>query len=306
MSRQCPLCGQRVEGSFAPGPGGRPDASCPTCGSLERHRFLALLLNGLTPWLLTSELVVDVAPSNHTTHLLERLGVSPVLRLDFDPGADHRNVDVQGSITDLPLAGSTADLIICFHVLEHVPDDLRAMKELSRVLKDGGIGLVQVPWRRTRETDEDVSAGIDERVRRFGQADHVRYYGHDFESRLTGSGLNVLRVTPRSLLPEEMWRGFHLLPDDSVWVVRRSDGPGRLGDIREMLKVRDGLTFAAPPASSQMPEKPSIVDESELARARADADHWQRAYRRLRGRPVVRVLAGANALVRRVRRLGSS
>ncbi len=133
-------------------------------------------------------------------------------------------VDVLGSLTELPLPEDSVDLLVCYHVLEHVPDDRLAMREIARVLSPGGLGLVQVPYRAGTLTDEDVDAPVEVRVERFGQADHVRYYGDDFEDRLAESGLALQRVTPRSLLGEAMSTWLHLNPDEMVWIVRPLDG----------------------------------------------------------------------------------
>jgi len=127
---------------------------------------------------------------------------------------------VLGSLTDVPLADDSVDLLICYHVLEHIPDDRAAMREIARVLASGGLGILQVPFRPGTVTDEDPSAGEEERVRRFGQADHVRYYGDDFEDRLAECGLAIQRLTPRSLLGEEMATWVRAEPDEMVWLVR--------------------------------------------------------------------------------------
>ena len=113
-------------------------------------------------------------------------------------------------------------MLVCYHVLEHVPDDAAAMRELARVLAPGGVGLVQVPIRFGMPTDEDLSADEAERVRRFGQHDHVRYYGDDFEQRLVDAGLVFTRVSPRSLVGERVCTVLGLIPDEWVWVVRSS------------------------------------------------------------------------------------
>jgi SAM-dependent methyltransferase len=81
------------------------------------------------------------------------------------------------------------------HVLEHVPDDAAAMRELARVLRPDGLAVVMVPAHGDLEvTDEDPSAGEDERLRRFGQADHVRRYGTDLRERLGAAGFDVTVV----------------------------------------------------------------------------------------------------------------
>ncbi|WP_309650414.1 methyltransferase domain-containing protein [Nocardioides sp.] len=220
--RYCPTCDRIVKKDFKPGPGGRPDASCPRCRSLERHRFFAILLSVLAPLLDDIDLLLEVSPSPQTTPLLGRLGARTHLKLDL--GADNRRVDVLGSLTDVPLADDSVDLLVCYHVLEHIPDDLAAMREIGRVLAPDGLGILQVPFRPGTVTDEDPSADEEERVRRFGQADHVRYYGDDFEDRLASCGLAIQRITPRSLLGGEMATWVRAEPDEMVWLVRPVTG----------------------------------------------------------------------------------
>jgi SAM-dependent methyltransferase len=220
--RYCTICHQVVPRGFLPGPGGRPDASCPRCRSLERHRFFALLLSAVEPLVTGLDTLLEIAPSPETSPLLA--GLQPRRHLRLDLGADNRMVDVLGSLTEIPLRTASVDLLVCYHVLEHVPDDRQAMREMARVLTPSGLGLLQVPFRPGTTTDEDPSAPVEERVRRFGQADHVRYYGDDFEDRLVESGLSLLRITPRSMLGPQMSTWLHLNPEELVWVVRRADG----------------------------------------------------------------------------------
>jgi SAM-dependent methyltransferase len=230
--RYCSVCDRVVDREFAPGPGGRPDASCPRCGSLERHRFLAVALGVLRPTLGDIGLLLDIAPSAQTTKMLRGLGARQYVRLDL--GADPRRVDVFGSVTELPFAAGSVDVLVCYHVLEHVPDDLAGMREIARVLSEDGVAIVQVPWRPGTVTDEDPDAPEDERVRRFGQADHVRYYGDDFEDRLVSCGLAMQRITPRTLLGPHMVTWLHLVADETVWILRRSDAPvvpDAVGDV---------------------------------------------------------------------------
>ena len=216
--RYCPICHNVVRSEFRPGPGGRPNASCPKCRSLDRHRFFTILLSMLAPVIDDLDVLLDVAPSPETSPLLAAL--EPRLHLKFDLGADNRLVDVLGSLTEVPLRDDSVDLMVCYHVLEHIPDDRAAMREMARVLSPGGLALVQVPFRPGTVTDEDPDAPEEERVRRFGQADHVRYYGDDFEDRMVEAGLAFQRVTPRSLLGEDMCDWLRLGPHQMVWIVR--------------------------------------------------------------------------------------
>jgi len=324
--RWCPACGDEAS-SYGPGPRGRPDAACPRCRALERHRFLSLVLDGLAPRLALASLVVDVAPSRPVAQQLRRLCPQGYLGVDFDPGADGRAVDVRASLTDLPLADGSADLLVAYHVLEHVPDDAAAMREVARVLKPGGLALLQVPWAPGRATDEDPDAPADERVRRFGQADHVRMYGHDVEDRLRAAGLDVARMTPVDWLGDEGAALMHLWPEESSWVVTpttSADGVGRHrgvlaggtspGGLAGALVRARATTAEAAARRAEAEEQGDVVRrdlaaararvarlEDEVRAARKESARWQRAYERLRGRLPVRVAAGA---VRGARGLG--
>ena len=94
-------------------------------------------------------------------------------------------------ITDLRFPGQTFDVIYCSHVLEHVPDDRRAMAELYRVLKPGGWAILQVPLAAGETFEDPAVISRADRKRLFGQHNHVRQYGADYKDRLTGAGFAV-------------------------------------------------------------------------------------------------------------------
>ena len=102
---------------------------------------------------------------------------------------------VKMDITDIQYPDASFDVIVCYHVLEHVPDDRLAMREMRRVLKPGGWAILQSPLRvELEKTYEDFSiTAPEERERAFGQRDHVRLYGRDYEQRLQESGWIVER-----------------------------------------------------------------------------------------------------------------
>jgi SAM-dependent methyltransferase len=265
---------------------------------LERHRFLALLLEGLGPAVTSARLVLDIAPSPQTTRLFERLRPERYVRMDFDPSADKRVVDVQASLTAVPLPDASVEVAICYHVLEHVPDDRTAMAELARVLAHAGFALVQVPWRASDVTDEDPSAPVEERVRRFGQADHVRYYGRDFEDRLRAAGLSVLRFTPREVVGERLSDVLGLMPDEAVWLVRRGEDRlvreinGTAFPLAAVLSLADIMAEnTAKKVAGKMDQLAREVKklEARAQRAEQQAAKWERAYRRLRERLPIRM-----------------
>jgi SAM-dependent methyltransferase len=176
------------------------------------------LLDVLSPSWESLDVTLEIAPSPRTTPLLARLGARTHLRLDL--GADNRLVDALASLTELPLRDASVDLLVCYHVLEHIPDDRAAMREIARTLSATGVGLVQVPFSAGVPTDEDPDAPVEERLARFGQADHVRQYGDDFEERLVEAGLSLRRVTPQTVLGARMAAWLQLSPDELVWIVR--------------------------------------------------------------------------------------
>lgn len=174
-----------------------PDRICWACGSLERHRSVALYHPDIT---YPGMRILHVAPE---ASLRRRFQVLPGVHyvagdLDTYFGAQRINV------TDLSqFADGSFDAVVCNHVLEHVPDDRAAMREIRRVLADGGWGLLLVPDVRNAVTDEDPSiTDVQERIRRFGQHDDVRNYGWDYVDRLTEAGFKVC-VEEASLLFDE-------------------------------------------------------------------------------------------------------
>lgn len=217
----CPVCVTEVE-EFGPGPNGRPGARCPSCGALERHRFLAVLLNALSPELAEAKQILEVAPTPSVSRLIRQRSHGLYLGLDIDPNADGRSVDVVGDLCAAPFPNGSIDMAVCFHVFEHIPNDRTAMGELARILSPSGFAFVQVPWNHSSATDEDPEASIEDRIRRFGQADHVRLYGSDFEERMHASGLHVSRIAVTKILPTNTIKELALR--GTVWIVSPAGG----------------------------------------------------------------------------------
>lgn len=305
--RFCPLCAHWSD-SFRADGAGNPNRACPRCGSLERHRFLALLL----PTLVAQGYVgvtLDVAPTGPLSRLFDRL--APLwIGVDLDPAADGRTVSCQASLTHLPLADSTVGLVLCSHVLEHVPDDRAAMREITRVLSPSGLGVIAVPQRRGRPTDEDPSAPAGERVLRFGQADHVRYYGDDVGDRLIEAGLGYATITPEQLLPAAVVRSCAFAPSETFWLVRPADGRGEgVTDLGPSLLTQLMSAMAAADARGaadyhELAAAAQLGDE-RLKRATASARRARQQYDRLATRLPVRVAVQAGSLVKRARALRS-
>lgn len=213
----CPLCGRGYRKFLPGGSSGRTNARCPGCNSLERHRLLAGLIETLQADkdLGIAGRILHVAPEAALTELFSR--ETDYLSIDLDGSQAMMAMD----ITALDLADESFDIIICNHVLEHVPDDRKALMELFRVLKPDGWGSIQVPM-KGEVTQEDISiTDPEERSRLYGQADHVRQYGHDFLERLREVGFEVSEYRKEDWLPPNELARLSVDCEDSVFLVRR-------------------------------------------------------------------------------------
>ncbi len=112
--------------------------------------------------------------------------------------------------------------MICNHVLEHIPDDRQAMKEMFRALKSGGTGVITVPIdEQIASTYEDFSiTSPKDRKQHFGQWDHVRFYGLDIESRLEEVGFEVEMCRYGATFSKEDYAKYGLC-DDLIVVAKK-------------------------------------------------------------------------------------
>jgi SAM-dependent methyltransferase len=198
----CPCCGGRFRKLLSFGsPRVRENVICPGCGSNDRHRLLWMYLKEKTDFFTADNRVLHFAPEDF---LQERFASLPNL--------DYRSADLrsplamdQVDITALPYKDGAFDVILCCHVLEHVPDDRGAMREIHRVLRPGGWAILQVPFQSKREwTYEDPTiTGPAERRRAFGQEDHLRIYGQDYSARLGDAGFRLTQDDWVRQLPRE-------------------------------------------------------------------------------------------------------
>lgn len=209
----CPICRKSYRSFNAYGVVPRLNAQCPGCGALERHRLLWIALDKM---LLVADKrggrLLHVAPEPCLTARLKK--IFEYISIDLDGLRAMMPMD----ISQLSFPDGYFDAIVCNHVLEHVPDDRKALSELYRVLKPGGWASIQVPIDGDL-TQEDMSVtDPDERERRFGQHDHVRSYGRDFIGRLEDAGF-LINVFPKAkLADEEMLKKISVECEDEIWI----------------------------------------------------------------------------------------
>lgn len=194
----------------------RENALAPASLSLERHRLLWLFLKRETEFFTKQQKVLHVAPEQCFYGRFRKMKNLDYLTADLDSPI----ADVKMDIHNIQYPDDTFDVIFCNHVLEHVTDDKQCMRELRRVLKPGGLAIMQVPFERGRKvTDEDPSiTDPEERIRRFGQYDHVRIYGTDYHDRLKEAGFTVKPVKYSEQLSEEEFKRYALMPGEVLYV----------------------------------------------------------------------------------------
>jgi len=170
----------------------RPNVLSPSTLSLERHRLLWLYLQKETTFFEKELKVLHMAPEQCFLSIFKKMK-----NLDYTTADLYSPiVDVKADILDLPFEDELFDFVLCNHVLEHIENDTKAMSELFRVLKPGGIGIFQIPQDLSLEqTYEDSSiTSPEERAAHFGQYDHVRIYGKDYFDRLRKVGFKVNEI----------------------------------------------------------------------------------------------------------------
>lgn len=170
----------------------RNNVLSPSTLSLERHRLLWLYLVNETDFFTTNKIqkVLHFAPEQAFYKIFRNQKNLNYTSTDLlSPLAD-----VKADICNLPFEDNSYDIIFCNHVLEHIPDDTKAMQELYRVLKKGGMAILQIPQdlnRATTFTDNSI-VNQKERAAIFGQYDHVRIYGRDYFDKLRSIGFTVV------------------------------------------------------------------------------------------------------------------
>ncbi len=192
----CSLCEKNYSRFFQMGDPPRLNARCPGCGSLERHRLLWVALEHLY-----KEGVIKMG--GRLLHIAPEHSIAYRLKEDYECiSADigPMKVQVRTDITQLCFRDNCFDVVMCNHVLEHVPNDAKALSEIYRVLKPGGWASLQVPL-DGMQTQEDLSI-LDpaKRTLLYGQSDHVRQYGADFANRVKTAGMEPMFLNKNSFL----------------------------------------------------------------------------------------------------------
>lgn len=233
---RCVVCGRAVRAMLTQGHdypvleelgvvGGQRKArdECPICHANDRVRLVYLYVKSRTPLLSAPCRLLHIAPELGLADIFAAAPDLDYVPADLDRQRYRHLENLQSfDLQQSPHPDQSFDWIICNHVLEHIPDDRRAMREMWRMLKPDGAAILQVPLaRKLAVTRENISiTDEDERIRLFGQRDHVRLYGMDYYDRLQDAGFEV-----------ELWHAFDeepalarawsLNPEERLTIARR-------------------------------------------------------------------------------------
>ena len=223
--KECPLCGCRRRKFLPYGyVTQRDNALCPNCLALERHRTLWL-------WLLReSDIGRGAVALPRLLHVAPEVALMRKFsRIYAKQPADYVTADLESPLADLhfdiqhiPLEDESFDVVICNHIMEHVEDDRLAMREIMRIMRKGGWGVILSPvdLQREKTFEDDTITDEAERTRIFGQYDHRRIYGRDYAERLRDAGFEVYECDYANLIPAKE-KQLYALTDEPLYIVRK-------------------------------------------------------------------------------------
>ena len=195
--RYCVVCNRKSKEFMRYGVESRQDAACPFCNSVERDRLNLIFLHEQTNLFDGQpKRLLHVAPESAFKKIFSKAVGEGYLTADLMAEDVMEKMD----ITNIQHPDESFDIIYCSHVLEHVPDDRRAMREFYRCLSQDGWAVINVPITAEKTFEDPSITSREERLRLFGQTDHVRRYGSDYKDRLIDTGFRVAVFSPQDLL----------------------------------------------------------------------------------------------------------
>lgn len=218
----CPICEDfYIFEDFGEKP--RYNVQCPKCHSKERHRLIYFLFKQRYGQLFSKNInLLHFGPEKIFYKYFTNKNNINYFPVDFVPEIyEKRNIHIRDKVNmeEIPYPDNTFDFIYNCHILEHVPNDIKAMNELYRVLKDDGVCITLVPLFDIENTLEKEEYNTPElRLKYYGQHDHLRKYGLDFKNRLESSGFNVEEIHTSDLVKSKFKRELYKLANDVIYV----------------------------------------------------------------------------------------
>jgi len=198
----------------------RENALCPDSLSLERHRLLWLFLHERTDFFERQMHFLHVAPEQCFMNPFQQMHGEGYITADLESPLAKVKMDIH----QIPFEENTFDVVMSNHVMEHVENDITAMKEVLRVLKPGGWAIMQVPFFSPipdKTWEDPLITEPREREKAYGQDDHVRLYGKDYGKRLQSAGFDVDEVHYAEELGEEKVKKYALPPKEIIYLAKK-------------------------------------------------------------------------------------
>ncbi len=217
----CPVCGNSFSKflSYGSDVAFRQNVLCPHCLSLERHRLLWLYLQQRTDLFSGKVKLLHIAPEQCFHGRFKALQNIEYVTGDLESPLAEHHFDLH----DVPFDSNSFDAVICNHVMEHVEDDARCMRELYRVLRPGGWAVMQVPidYSRAVTYEDPEITSPEEREKHFWQKDHLRLYGRDYPERLAAAGFKVKEDDFVKALGEEKAERHRLQSQEIIYFLTK-------------------------------------------------------------------------------------
>lgn len=221
--RQCTICNSKRRRFLPYGYGKvREDALCPSCLSLERHRLLwHYLMHNHSDRFAAQQTILHIAPEVCLMRQFKKIYTSnpkSYITADLESPLADMHFDVQ----QIPIEDNSVDIIICNHLLEHVESDHKALTEMYRIMRSGGLGIMLAPIDYSREVTYEDNTITDpkQRAELFGQYDHRRVYGLDYLNRLSAAGFEAEEIDYAATFTESE-RTLHSFGCDKLYIVRK-------------------------------------------------------------------------------------
>ena len=228
----CNICGCQIN-SFVPGgviseaskkhfivgAGYRDNYRCPCCNAIDRMRWQKYVVDNYLEYINFKGTIIHFAPEKMLSDYYRNKSEKGYFSADISK----EKADFVVDITDIFFKDKYFDVVIANHVLEHILDEKKAVSEILRVLKDDGVWMFSVPYATDVNTFEsDLELSPEERLREFGQKDHVRLYGKDYINRFKSYGLAINVYEPENLCSTSIIEKYGFLPKDMILVASKS------------------------------------------------------------------------------------
>lgn len=197
----------------------RENVLCPNCLSLERHRLIWYYINNNTDFLTSKSRLLHIAPEQCFYKNFKQMPNIDYVTADLESPLAEVKMDIQ----DMPFKDNDFDVVLCNHVLEHIPDDKKAMREILRVMKPGAWAILQVPMKSGAATtfEDPTITDPKERAKHFGQYDHMRLYGADYGDVLRSEGFVVEELDIPKQIGAELSEKYRLALNEILYVGRK-------------------------------------------------------------------------------------